>query len=117
MPDETTVCKFRRLLEENNLGEEILGTVNLHLQAKHVRITTDTIVDATLIHAPSSTKKLRARVEHVLPVMKLKFGFVKERYRGLKERAPTVRYLCAGESFCGPQKTARCSVGSSGFAL
>ena len=56
VPDETTVCKFRHLLEENLLGEEILGTVNLHLQAKGVRITTGTIVDATLIHAPSSTK-------------------------------------------------------------
>src|SRR5271155_3540507 len=56
VPDETTVCKFRHLLEAHNLGEEILGTVNLHLQAKGVRITTGTIVDATLIHAPSSTK-------------------------------------------------------------
>src|SRR6266566_8820564 len=56
VPDETTVCKFRHLLEEHNLGEEILGTVNLHLQAKGVRITTGTIVDATLIQAPSSTK-------------------------------------------------------------
>ena len=56
VPDETTVCKFRHLLEANHLGEEILGTVNLHLQAKGVRITTGTIVDATLIHAPSSTK-------------------------------------------------------------
>ena len=50
------MCKFRHLLEEHNLGEEILGTVNLHLQAKGVRITTGTIVDATIIHAPSSTK-------------------------------------------------------------
>jgi len=56
VPDETTICKFRHLLEEHNLGEEILGTVNLHLQAKGVRITTGTIVDATIIHAPSSTK-------------------------------------------------------------
>jgi IS5 family transposase len=56
VPDETTVCKFRHLLEEHNLGEEILGRVNLHLQAQGVRITAGTIVDATLIHAPSSTK-------------------------------------------------------------
>src|SRR5438093_11848356 len=56
VPDETTVCKFRHLLEENHLGEEILGTVNLHLQAKGVRITTGTIADATLLHAPTSTK-------------------------------------------------------------
>jgi hypothetical protein len=56
VPHETTVCKFRYLLEEHHLGEEILGTVNLNLQAKRVRVTTGTIVDATLIHAPSSTK-------------------------------------------------------------
>src|ERR1700687_956412 len=56
VPDETTVCTSRHLLEEHHLGEEILGTVNLHLQAQGVRITTGTIVDATIIHAPSSTK-------------------------------------------------------------
>jgi IS5 family transposase len=204
-PDETTVCKFRHLLEEHNLGEDILGTVNLHLQAKGVRITTGTIVDATLIHAPSSTKnrdqsrdpemhqtrkgkqwyfgmkahvgvdsktkiihtavataanvsdvailpdllhgeetrvwgdgayqgqtevirecasraqdytqrrcrykgqivdevawaknrtksKVRAKVEHVFQVMKLKFGFVKVRYRGLKKNAHRLFVTCA----------------------
>jgi len=56
VPDETTVCKFRHLLEEHKLGGEMLQTVNLHLQEKGVRITTGTIVDATIIHAPSSTK-------------------------------------------------------------
>jgi transposase, IS5 family len=55
-PDETMVCKFRHLLEEHNLGGEMLETVNLHLQEKGVRITTGTIVDATIIDAPSSTK-------------------------------------------------------------
>jgi transposase, IS5 family len=205
VPDETTVCNFRHLLEEYNLGEEILGTVNLHLQAKGVRITTGTIVDATIIHAPSSTKnrdqsrdpemhqtrkgkqwyfgmkahvgvdsktkiihtavataanvsdvailpdllhgeetrvwgdgayqgqteviregapraqdytqrrcryqgqivdevawaknrtksKVRAKVEHVFQVMKLKFGFVKVRYRGLKKNAHRLFVTCA----------------------
>jgi transposase, IS5 family len=56
VPDETTVCKFRHLLEEHGLGGQMLETVNLHLQSKGVRITTGTIVDATIIHAPSSTK-------------------------------------------------------------
>ena len=56
VPDETTVCKFRHLLEEHRLGEQILGQVNLHLQARGVRITTGTIVDATILHAPTSTK-------------------------------------------------------------
>jgi len=55
-PDETTVCKFRHLLEEHHLGEQMLGQVNLHLQAQGVRITTGTIVDATILHAPTSTK-------------------------------------------------------------
>jgi IS5 family transposase len=56
VPDETTVCKFRHLLEEHALGGEMLERVNLHLQSRGVRITTGTIVDATIIHAPSSTK-------------------------------------------------------------
>jgi IS5 family transposase len=56
VPDETTVCKFRHLLEEHELGGEMLETVNLHLQQRGIRITRGTIVDATIIHAPSSTK-------------------------------------------------------------
>jgi IS5 family transposase len=56
VPDETTVCKFRHLLEEHGLGGEMLEAVNLHLQSQGVRITKGTIVDATIIHAPSSTK-------------------------------------------------------------
>ncbi len=55
-PDETTVCKFRHLLEEHRLGGQMLEAVNLHLQSQGVRITTGTIVDATIIHAPTSTK-------------------------------------------------------------
>jgi transposase, IS5 family len=55
-PDETTVCKFRHLLEEHDLGGEMLETVNLHLEKKGIHITRGTIVDATIIHAPSSTK-------------------------------------------------------------
>src|SRR5439155_22701767 len=43
-------------LEEHQLGEQTLGTVNLHLQAKGVRITTGTILVATILHAPTSTK-------------------------------------------------------------
>ena len=205
VPDETTICKFRHLLEAHKLGEQILGTVNLHLQEKGVHITTGTIVDATIIHAPSSTKnrdqsrdpemhqakkgknwyfgmkahigvdsktkiihtavataahvsdvailpdllhgeetrvwgdgayqgqtevirecaprardftqrrcryqntivdevawaknrtksKVRAKVEHAFQVMKLKFGFVKVRYRGLKKNAHRLFVTCA----------------------
>jgi len=43
-------------LEKHSLGAAILVTVNRHLDARGIRITTGTIVDATIIHAPSSTK-------------------------------------------------------------
>src|ERR1700681_3821031 len=55
-PDETTVLRFRHLLEKHDLGGLMLDAVNLHLEAKGIRIQTGTIVDATILHAPSSTK-------------------------------------------------------------
>ena len=58
-PDETTICRFRHLLEKHKLGEEMLETVNLHLASKGIQIATGTIVDATIIHAPSSTKNTK----------------------------------------------------------
>jgi transposase, IS5 family len=59
VPDETTVCKFRHLLEEHELGERLFERVGKHLQAKGLRLSTGTIVDATIINAPSSTKNAR----------------------------------------------------------
>jgi IS5 family transposase len=55
-PDETTICRFRHLLEEHDLCGMILDAVNIHLESKGIKIATGTIVDATIIHAPSSTK-------------------------------------------------------------
>ena len=55
-PDETTICRFRHLLEQHDLCGMMLDAVNLHLEAKGIKIATGTIVDATIIHAPSSTK-------------------------------------------------------------
>ena len=55
-PDETTVLRFRHLLEKHDLGGEMLETVNRHLEAKGIRIATGTIIDASIVHAPSSTK-------------------------------------------------------------
>jgi IS5 family transposase len=56
VPDETTVCKFRHVLEAHHLGGAMLETVNLHLESRGLRISQGTIVDATIIAAPSSTK-------------------------------------------------------------
>lgn len=55
-PDETTICKFRHLIEEKGLGKVMLADVNDHLKANGIKIGTGTIMDATLISAPSSTK-------------------------------------------------------------
>jgi IS5 family transposase len=56
IPDETTILTFRHLLEKHELGEQIFETVNAHLSARGMTMRQGTIVDATLIAAPSSTK-------------------------------------------------------------
>ena len=56
VPDETTVCKFRHLLESHGLGQALFDAVTEHLRGHGVTVRTGTIVDATIIAAPSSTK-------------------------------------------------------------
>ena len=56
VPDATTMLKFRRLLNANKLGEALFATVGQELQARGFKVNTGTIVDATIIGAPSSTK-------------------------------------------------------------
>src|SRR3977135_2870462 len=56
VPDETTICKFRHLLERHGLGKKLFDEVNAHLSDCGVKIAGGTIVDATIIAAPSSTK-------------------------------------------------------------
>lgn len=55
-PDESTILQFRHMLERHELGGAILDAVNRYLDSRGIRITTGTIVDATIIHAPCSTK-------------------------------------------------------------
>jgi len=56
LPDETTILRFRHLLERHNLAPDMLRLVNDLLLAKGLMLRTGTAVDATLISAPSSTK-------------------------------------------------------------
>ena len=56
LPDETTILRFRRLLEKHKLGVEILKLVNELLRDKGLLLRAGTVVDATLIAAPTSTK-------------------------------------------------------------
>lgn len=59
VPDETTMLHFRHLLEKNALTEVLFHTINQHLAAKGLTLKQGTIVDATLINAPSSTKNAK----------------------------------------------------------
>ena len=58
VPDATTLLKFRRLLETNKLGEALFAQVGRVLQGRGLKMGTGTIVDATIIGAPSSTKNV-----------------------------------------------------------
>jgi transposase, IS5 family len=56
VPDATTLLKFRHLLEQHKLGEKLFAEVGRVLQGSGMSLKTGTIVDATIIAAPSSTK-------------------------------------------------------------
>lgn len=56
LPDETTILRFRHLLEKHDLANDMLRVVNDILEAKGLMMKKGTVVDATLIAAPSSTK-------------------------------------------------------------
>jgi IS5 family transposase len=56
VPDATTLLKFRRLLEQHDLTAAILAEVNAHLAERGLLMRQGTVVDATIIAAPSSTK-------------------------------------------------------------
>jgi len=58
LPDESTILRFRHLLEAHQLSVQILATVNATLTAKGLLLKQGTVVDATLIAAPSSTKNI-----------------------------------------------------------
>jgi len=56
VPDETTICKFRHLMEKHNLGDQLFHLVNQYLDENGMKVNRGTIVDASIINAPSSTK-------------------------------------------------------------
>ena len=56
LPDETTILNFRHLLERHRLGQGLLEEINNHLESQGLKLREGTIVDATIIEAPSSTK-------------------------------------------------------------
>jgi len=74
IPDETTILNFRHLLEENDLAEDILKLVNTHLARKGLLLKRGSIVDATIIAAPSSTKNSSGERDPEMHQTKWHFG-------------------------------------------
>lgn len=61
IPDETSILNFRRLLEKHQLTERLLSEINAHLCERGLFVGKGTIVDATIIDAPSSTKNAKKK--------------------------------------------------------
>lgn len=61
IPDETSILNFRRLLEKHHLTERLLTEINAHLCERGLLVGKGTIVDATIIDAPSSTKNAKKK--------------------------------------------------------
>ena len=116
LPDESTILHFRHLLERHHLGQELFAEINGHLAAQGVRLQEGTIVDATIIAAPTSTKNrsgqrrklapgsleaqvekakasIRAKVEHPFLDVKQRFNYAKVRYRGLAKNTERIAIL------------------------
>jgi IS5 family transposase len=120
-PDETTICKFRHLIEAKGLSKSMLTAANDHLKSKGIKIETGMIMDATLISAPSPVaqdmirrrgsrghplsdeeraknatgSRVRAKGEHPFLVIKRIFGFTHLRYRGLAKNGTRFEVLYA----------------------
>jgi transposase, IS5 family len=60
-PDETTICKFRHLLEAHNLGDQLFALIAKYLEENGLKVNTGTLNDATIIDAPTSTKHRKGR--------------------------------------------------------
>jgi IS5 family transposase len=61
LPDESTILRFRHLLDKHDLATDMLRIVNDLLAYKGLLLKSGTAVDATLISAPSSTKNIEGK--------------------------------------------------------
>jgi IS5 family transposase len=87
LPDESTILRFRHMLEAHGLGQQILTTVNAQLKTKPSHALRD-----KLEKLKAST---RAKVEHPFWVIKCQFGQRKTRYRGLAKNASQLLVMFA----------------------
>jgi IS5 family transposase len=89
------VSRFRRLLEEHDLGQRRFDEVQRYLAAKGVKVTTGTIVPPFCCMGKTRLSRVRTKVEHPIGIIKRGFDFAKVRYRGLKKNAYRLLVICA----------------------
>ncbi len=96
-PDETTICKFRHLIEAQGLGKKLFAAVNEHLSAKGIKIGKGTIMDATIIAAPSSTKNADGKRDPEMHQTKKgnQWYFGMKAYIGVDSKVKTVHSVTA----------------------
>lgn len=97
VPDETTVCKFRHLLEQHGLGEQIFSRVGQLLQAQGFKLSEGTIVDATLISAPQSTKNASGQRDPEMGSTRKgkKWGFGMKAHVGVDYKTKLIHHVVA----------------------
>ena len=106
VPNGDTLGRFRNLLIQHGLQDQLFTQVVVMLMERGLILKKGTIVDSTIISAPSSTKNkdkkrehtkssVRAKVEHVFGVVKGLLKFKKTRYRGLRKQAAKFNIMFA----------------------
>ena len=103
LPDETTILEFRHLLERHGLGEVLLGEINEHLASRGLRLREGTIVDASLIEAPSSSKNKAGRRDPEIRRTKKgnQWYFGMKAHIGVNARSGVVHGLCTTAANAG----------------
>ena len=100
--DETTICKFRHLPERRNLGSRLFALITEYLQENGLKVSTGTMVDATIISAPNSTKNRDQEVSYrpCTPRPVLAAGVADS-----KNNPAYIRLLCIETSLCHRRRT------------
>lgn len=93
-PDESTIGKFRHLMEKHKLGSQLFHLVNIYPEENGLKPNRDAIVNATIIDAPRSTKnKARQRDPHMESTHKgNQWYFGTKGHIGVESRTPLRRY-------------------------
>ena len=100
VPDATTLLKFRRLLLDNQLTKALFEEINAHLADKGLLMRTGTIVDTTIIAAPSSTKNAEGKRDPEMHQTKKgnQWHFGMKAYSGVDTQSGLVRGHASGQA-------------------